>query len=335
MINQNTIGNQIFRGSPRYYERVQGLTFGHTALDFIGINMPGRCNYACTGCLSGMEQNQNGTCQNTTIEQYLSWIEQARNLGARHIEISGEGEPLIYRSILTQVTEYATNLGMHTTIFTNGSLLDIAFLEFIREHDASIAISLSEIDPERYRLFNRNGNLERVLANIRTAQEILGSPREENNYQVYRFVVHAMVTPDNYTQIPLLSRAIGDNILFSCASVIDRTHITPQNIIDIVDTYSQTNIIHSDSALNQYGRNICGTFIYGIGVRTNGDILFDAHAYSTAGLFGNLNQTRLETLLPNVRSAQNLFLERFSIGNFCPLRDVNFEEFMRFIQECD
>jgi sulfatase maturation enzyme AslB (radical SAM superfamily) len=331
--NENIQSNRIFRGSPRYYERVRNISLGERPLDFIGINLPGRCNYSCTGCLSGMNQNQASNCQISQTEQIFSWIDQARYLGARHIEISGEGEPLLFRPALMRIIQYATTNNIHTTVFTNGSLIDRPFLEFIRDNDASLAISLSEINSERYRSFNHNGNLDQVLQAITNAREILGGPIIENNQLVYPFVVHAMVTPNNLNEIPLLSESLEEEILFSCAPVIDRNSAISQEINNIVNRYSQTNIILSDNALRDFGRDMCGTFVYGIGIRSNGDILFDAHAYSTAGLFGNANETDLSTLLSRVRASQRLFLNDFSDNRFCPLRNMRFEEFERILRQ--
>ena len=88
---------KIFRGSPHYYERVHGTTLGQNQLDFLSINLPPVCNYRCEFCFSGMNGTQR-TENSHSIEEIQQVIVQAASLDAFHIEISGEGEPLVYKN---------------------------------------------------------------------------------------------------------------------------------------------------------------------------------------------------------------------------------------------
>jgi MoaA/NifB/PqqE/SkfB family radical SAM enzyme len=97
-----TSKERIFRGSPHYYERVRGISLGENELDFLSLNVPPRCNYRCAFCLSGMGKKQKIQNPLTRRELY-GIIIQAKNLGAFHVEISGEGEPLLYRRMLENI----------------------------------------------------------------------------------------------------------------------------------------------------------------------------------------------------------------------------------------
>ena len=85
---------KIFRGSPAFYEQIEGITFGSSPLDFLSINLPPLCNYHCNFCfVSGTLDNQNHLSEirskSLTPDEYTRIIHEARNLRLRHIEISG------------------------------------------------------------------------------------------------------------------------------------------------------------------------------------------------------------------------------------------------------
>lgn len=120
---------KIIRGSPHYYEMVRKTS-------------PPVCNYRCAFCFSGMG-NKRVIQDFLTKKELRKIITDAQDLGTFYIEISGEGEPLIYRKELEEIINFATTRGIHTLISTNGSLLTKGFLRFLAQNDASLTISLA------------------------------------------------------------------------------------------------------------------------------------------------------------------------------------------------
>ena len=335
---------RIFRGSPQYYERVREISLGESELDFLSLNMPPVCNYRCHFCLSGMNGRQKP--QNSlTGGELQDLIIEARNLGALHIEVSGEGEPLVYRRMLEEIINFASPRGLHTTIFTNGSLLTEDFLHYLAQNDASLAVSLDYLDRGRYEHFaGRTNSYDTVIGNIELARNIFRrSISKENGYRVLPLAIHNIVTADNRDEIPRIREFAGDEFFFSVAPIMNRGNtrehsdlLTDSRQTDsIINQYSDGSLIVSDSSVRDVGRPTCGTFFYGIGIRYDGEILFDAHAYDTAGLFGNIRNHPLPDLVIRLRDAQRTYFERFSDEGFCPLRNQNFDSFVQYLRQKD
>lgn len=84
-----------------------------------------RCNGSCGYCFNkerAQEELQLNPQQEITIPEFKSIIDQAIPLGLEEIELSG-GEPLLEPETVLKMIKLAKSKGVHTGIFTNGSLL--------------------------------------------------------------------------------------------------------------------------------------------------------------------------------------------------------------------
>lgn len=342
MVAGNTGQECLFRGSPLYWERARNIRLGYRELDFFSINLRPICNSQCSNCLSGMgnPQNVGGTL---STEETQDLISQVKNLGVLAIEISGEGEPLLDRRRLEEIIRYNHQLGFVTTLFSNGSLLNREILEFFVNNDVSLAISLAYFNREDYEEDTcRSGSYADLIRNINLAREIYSRGIvEENGYSIKRLAIHSIANARNLDQIPLIAEFCGEDIFYSVAPIAnvgnaiehpELTQINPVMIQYVIDQYSGGNLIFSDSARERYGHNLCGTFIYGLGIRHDGEVLFDAHSFTTSGILGNVRNLGLRELIRRQRELRNLFYEHFSSGNFCPLRDPNYQRFVQYIR---
>lgn len=336
------VGNPgvLFSGSPYYWERGRKIKLGLNELDFLSVNLVPRCNYQCINCLSGVKNL--GLDSTLSLEDMKRVISQATDLGARTIEISGEGEPLMDWDTLEGIIKYCSERGLIVALFSNGYLLDEKNINFFYNNGVSLSISLSYFYQEAYeRACKRGGSFRKVIKNIGLAREIYGQHQDyENSYRVYRLAVHSIVNSQNLEQIPEIAMFCSDDIFYSAAPIakvgaaVDRPELfsTKQEEINrVVRRYSKGNLILSDSALEETGLERCGTFFYGIGVRYNGGALFDAHAYETEGSIGNVRDLSLRELIRRQRGLREMFYERFG-SCFCPLRDEKYGEFVLHLQ---
>jgi len=343
VIAGNVRQEYLFRGSPLYWERARGISLGSNELDFLSINLRPICNYRCTDCFSGMGNPQDIT-ETLSTEETQNLISQARNLGVLAIEISGEGEPLVDRQRLEEIIQYNNQLGIVTTLFSNGSLLNREILEFFANNDVSLAISLDYFNREDYEQDTcRGGSFDRVIQNINLAREIYSQHiNEDREYRIYRLAIHSIASARNLEYIPLIAEFCGEDILYSVAPIAnvgnatehpELTQVDDEEVQIIIDQYSCGNLILSDSARQSRGQDLCGTFIYGIGLRHNGEVLFDAHAFETSGVIGNIRNVELRGLIMRQRELRDLFYESFASDGFCPLRDPSYHRFVQQIRE--
>jgi MoaA/NifB/PqqE/SkfB family radical SAM enzyme len=83
----------------------------------------------------------------------------------RHVEIQGEGEPLLHPRFMEMV-RLARGRDVEVSFITNGSLLAPAVVDRLLDADvAKISVSIESADPEQFRSI-RGGILEKVTRNL-------------------------------------------------------------------------------------------------------------------------------------------------------------------------
>ena len=332
---------KIFRGSPIYYEQIEGVTFGTNPLDFLSLNLPPLCNYHCSFCFaSETSDNQarlNEIRRNSlSKDEYTRIIQEAKSLGARHLEISGEGEPdlPIFRDTLRHIIDQATEQGIHTAVFANGSWLDENLLNFLRDRDTSLVVSIKYMNPEKYdTVVGIKGSFRKVTENINLARQIFGSHLETDGYSIYRLALFGAVLEDNGEDNAHLRRFCDENdIFFSLSTRIP--HGRSEGVLvdfaqqeTVVNEYSHGSMILADSSRGELGFSVCGTFYYGLGINYDGEIVFDAHADDTKGMIGNVREIGLTEAIRRQREIRDSFY-REGGTSYCPLRDLSYPDFI-------
>jgi MoaA/NifB/PqqE/SkfB family radical SAM enzyme len=95
------------------------------------------------------------------FEKYL-----AMNPGLKHVELQGEGEPLMHPRFFDMVSACRAR-GIKVSLISNGSMLgETAVTRLIEEEVGSLHVSIESADPEQFRAI-RGGKLHKVLNGIR------------------------------------------------------------------------------------------------------------------------------------------------------------------------
>lgn len=332
----------IFRGSPFYYEQIEGVTFGSNTLDFLSLNLPPICNYHCVFCFaSGTSDDQSRLDDirrnSLTYDEYTRIIQEARRLGVRHIEISGEGEPdlPIFRDAFIHIIGEATENGIHTAVFVNGSWLDEGLLDFLKSRDTSLAISIKYLDSDKYdRVVGIDGAYRRVRQNIDAACDVLGGFTETDGIKIYRLAFASTVLPDNLDDNYRLKQLCEEQEIFFHLSTLISHGKTEGVVIDIEGQtalsreLSHNSIILADSSKKELGFPVCGTFYYGLAINYDGEVVFDAHANDTTGIIGNIREIGLIEAVRRQREIRDSFYKEGNGNSYCPLRDPAYERFI-------
>jgi len=92
-----------------------------------------RCNFRCRHCYAGhLAGTPRSEARELSTSQFVDLLEQAADAGCLMLVLSG-GEPLLRHDFLDLYLA-AKRLGMITTIFTNGSLIDERHLEVFADY---------------------------------------------------------------------------------------------------------------------------------------------------------------------------------------------------------
>ena len=122
----------------------------------LAIHLSRRCNYQCSYCY--VHHGYSSQTPDLGYEEWVRLIKEAHAIGVQKVSILG-GEPLCepYLELLLKII---TDLGMKASIYTNGSLVDNAWLDriviykplLIFKYDSDDTTYFRHTGQERYRL---------------------------------------------------------------------------------------------------------------------------------------------------------------------------------------
>lgn len=337
---------KIFRGSPCYYEKIERFVFDENSLSFLSLNLPPICNYHCAFCFAAKTLSNHkflGEMKQKmlTHEEYSRIIGDAKNLGVKHLEISGEGEPdfPLFRPTLKHIIQEATKHGIHTTMFANGSWIDDEMITILTENDTSLVISIKYFSSEKYdRFVSVPGAFAKVQQSLEIIKNKFSTTYKQAGLQIYNFAIFsAVLLDDNLEDNEQLRKYCDANsIFFGLSTLIPHGGLEGLKVDfaaqdNIVRKLAHNSMILADSSKSTLGFPVCGTFYYGLGINYDGEIVFDAHANETAGQIGNIRQATLEQLVEQQHKLRDAFF-RQGATSYCPLRDANYNTFSKNIK---
>ncbi|MFZ4563185.1 MAG: GTP 3',8-cyclase MoaA [Bacteroidales bacterium] len=139
-------------------------------ITYLRVSITDRCNLRCTYCMPAEGVRLMEHKDILSFEEIEEVIRTAVTMGITKVRITG-GEPLVRKGVLSLVEKIAVIPGISDFgLTTNGILLS----EFARKlADAGlhrINISLDTLDPEKYKIITRGGDIQKVFEGIEAAK---------------------------------------------------------------------------------------------------------------------------------------------------------------------
>lgn len=149
-------------------------------INYLRISVTDRCNYRCVYCMPecGIELLKHSEI--LSFDEIVEITREAVKIGITKVRLTG-GEPLVRKGIVDLVSMISKIEGINDlSMTTNGSLLT-KFAKSLKEAGLHrVNISLDSVDPEKFRLITRFGDINDVFEGIRAAQEAGLSPIKIN-----------------------------------------------------------------------------------------------------------------------------------------------------------
>jgi GTP 3',8-cyclase len=140
-------------------------------IDYLRISVTDRCNLRCHYCMPAEGIHLLRHEDILSFDEIVEVASIAAGMGLWKIRLTG-GEPLVRRGITDLVRMLAAIPGISDlSMTTNGVLLGKFAAELKEAGLHRVNISLDTLDPEKYRLITRGGNIEDVLEGIEKAKE--------------------------------------------------------------------------------------------------------------------------------------------------------------------
>jgi GTP 3',8-cyclase len=140
-------------------------------INYLRVSVTDRCNLRCTYCMPehGIELKSHRDI--LRYDEIARVVECAVAMGVDKVRITG-GEPLVRKNLTKLIRMIAGISGIRDLGMTTNGILLPQFADRLKEAGLHrVNISLDTLDPERYRLITRKGELRDVLAGIDAAIE--------------------------------------------------------------------------------------------------------------------------------------------------------------------
>ncbi|WP_299804970.1 radical SAM protein [uncultured Shewanella sp.] len=188
------------------------------------IELLSKCNFHCRHCYLDKK-----SAKSLSITDWFKVFDTLYNVGVKKVVLTG-GEPLMHPQFKS-IYSYIHNLGLELQVFTNGSLLDKAWIDFFKTSlPKSVSVSVYGQNQQQYEKFtgSRAGVFDSVINNIESLKRegiktYIGiTPYQcEMNEQWYAFIREHDININTY-MIPSLDRQ--NNLGF---------RLTPEAIVEI------------------------------------------------------------------------------------------------------
>jgi GTP 3',8-cyclase len=140
-------------------------------INYLRVSVTDRCNLRCTYCMPEEGVKLIKHEEILTIEEIEEIVREAVSLGITKVRITG-GEPLVRKGVVSLVAKISSIPGiLDFGLTTNGILLPEFASDLAQAGLHRINISLDTLDPEKFRIITRGGDLTRVLEGINAAKK--------------------------------------------------------------------------------------------------------------------------------------------------------------------
>jgi len=107
-----------------------------------------RCNHNCIGCYAAGAGGRTND-DSLTWEQAKSYVDQVYDLGAKAINLTGGGDPMVNK-ITPRLIEYIRSLGMDVGMITNGTIFTDESIDVVVKNCTWVRISMDGGTPHVY-----------------------------------------------------------------------------------------------------------------------------------------------------------------------------------------
>ena len=140
-------------------------------INYLRISVTDRCNLRCRYCMPGEGVTLMNHCDILSFEEITEVVRVAVTLGIDKFRITG-GEPLVRKDIVTLISMIASVDGVKDlSMTTNGIFLKELALPLKKAGLRRVNISLDTLNPEKFKIITRGGDITRVFKGITAARE--------------------------------------------------------------------------------------------------------------------------------------------------------------------
>ncbi len=154
------------------------ITKNKIITDYIRISITDKCNLQCKYCVPQNNFTRHHHSEVLRDEEFIEILTVLKEFGITKARYTG-GEPLVRKSI-THLMNETINLGIETSITTNGLTLEKELETFKKIGVKRLNISLDTLDRDKFKEITGVDGLDKVISSIKKASEMGFKPLKIN-----------------------------------------------------------------------------------------------------------------------------------------------------------
>ncbi|MBL7045191.1 MAG: radical SAM protein [Parcubacteria group bacterium] len=186
-------------GAPTENEICSVVTNGK--LLTLWVEIPPHCHLNCGFCFNNGGNQVIGPNALTKLD-YSNILQEFANMGGKTLAIPGNGEPLYKKNlrVTLHILDYAKELGIRTTLFTTGDLVDVKIASRLYETGVSLMVKFNSFHASvQDQLVGNSRYTERRKKALKIISDI-GFMQRLNGFTRIGFVTS--ILPENTVEIP-------------------------------------------------------------------------------------------------------------------------------------
>lgn len=149
-------------------------------INYLRVSITDRCNLRCTYCMPEGGVAMLSHNEILSFDEIVAFIKEAVSLGITKVRITG-GEPLVRKGVVELVRMIAKIPGIEDLSMTTNAILMSQFAEPLWNAGLRrINVSLDTVDPIKFKLITRGGDVNQVLQGLEEAKRVGFNPIKLN-----------------------------------------------------------------------------------------------------------------------------------------------------------
>lgn len=301
----------------------------------VSLSCSDLCNLKCIYCYAGTVKKP--SVDELTLEEQISIIKQAKDLGARTVVLCGDGEPSMDKN-LVEMTKFTKANDMIMVVVTNGVIFgdDMAckrihnltgeeLLKTLYDNDASLVIKLESLIEDKYEhIVGVKGsyNKYRVSINRMVSVGFGNCIEQDSNSHITKFAFSSVIMKNNIEELHSL-KEFADNLnaQFICKlpTLVGNALDNIENMFEVSHYEDIRKKLFDYTAKREtlmVDTPRCMAWHYGPCIGINGEI---RECYTSPYIknkrIGNIREASLEELIRLKNQNSNL-----TCNDFCPVK---------------
>ena len=241
--------NILFKGLDFSWDEIVTARENGELLSF-DLELSLACNLKCVYCYSEAGTRRRNEM---SLEDIYSVIDQAVDLGAKKMVIIGGGEPLMYENywdVLKKVRER----NLHSTTFTNGTLIDKKTAQELYSHNEDVALKFNAMDEDIQD--HLAGNIKGTGNKIKKALDYLLEAGYSSTEGSPRLALETIVCRSNYDEIVPIYTFCRENNLTPYVEILNVQGRAKKNKDALEISRSEAHMLFK--TLQEYDENVWG-----------------------------------------------------------------------------